>query len=97
MKLIFRWNFVSQMIFITAFLFPAAGIGQSLPEGRGRDVLLTACTVCHGMDNIIQPHKKFSAEEWEFYLYDMVARGAPMDEGDIETVKQYLIDNFAVR
>ncbi len=84
--------------FVYFFLMvPAMTVAQNLPEGQGRDILFTACTVCHGLENITQPHKSFTAEEWEFYVYDMVARGAPMNEDDIETVKQYLIDNFATR
>ena len=82
------------VLFITGFL-PLTVTSQSLPEGPGRDILFTACTVCHGLENITQPHKSFTEEEWEFYLYDMVARGAPMSEDDIERVKQYLVDNFA--
>jgi hypothetical protein len=94
---IFKWRFVSNLILTAALLFPVPGFTQTLPEGQGREILFTACTVCHGLDNITQPHKRFSAEEWEFYVYDMVARGAPVDEDDIETVKRYLIDNFAAR
>jgi hypothetical protein len=37
-----------------------------------------------------------SASDWEFTLYDMIARGAPVHEEQIEVVRQYLIDNFAV-
>ena len=35
-----------------------------------------------------------TAEQWEFILYDMIARGAPVHAEDIERVKQYLVDNF---
>ena len=89
-------GYLFNALFITVLL-PINATAQGLPEGPGRDILFTACTVCHGLENITQPHKSFTSEEWEFYVYDMVARGAPMNEEDIERVKQYLIDNFAVR
>ena len=89
-------GYLFDVLFIIC-LVPITADAQSLPEGPGRDILFTACTVCHGLENITQPHKTFTAEEWEFYVYDMVARGAPMNKDDIETVKQYLIDNFAAR
>ena len=72
-------------------------MGQGMPDGPGRDRILTACTACHGLDNITNPHKKLTAEEWEVYFYDMVARGAAIREDEMETVKQYLIDNYAVK
>jgi hypothetical protein len=74
----------------------AQGQGQSLPEGAGRDKMLVACTACHGLENITNPHKKLTAEEWEYYFYDMIARGANVQPGDMELVKNYLINSFAV-
>ena len=89
-------GYLLDVLFI-AVLLPFAATAQNLPEGPGRDILFTACTVCHGLENITQPHKSFTEEEWEFYVYDMVARGAPMNEDEIEMVKQYLVENFAER
>lgn len=66
-----------------------------LPEGEGRDVMISACTACHGLANIVNPHKPLSTEEWEYYLYDMVVRGAPVHQDDLEALRRYLVENFA--
>lgn len=77
-------------------LAPAASSGgQALPEGEGRDEMIAACSACHSVSNILNPHKEFTAEEWEFYLYDMVARGAPVYEEDLEAIRKYLVENYA--
>lgn len=67
----------------------------ALPEGEGREAMLAACTACHGLANILNPHKPLSAQEWEFYLYDMVARGAPVYEEDLDAIRRYLVENFS--
>ena len=63
------------------------------PEGEVRDTVLLVCSQCHPLTRIIDG--EMTAEEWEFTLYDMIARGAPVHADDIEPVRQYLIDNFA--
>ncbi len=65
-----------------------------LPEGPGRDAMLRACTACHPLTRITE--NDLDADEWAFTLYDMIARGAPLHAEDLEAVRQYLIDNFAV-
>ena len=64
------------------------------PEGRARDAVFQACTPCHPLTRISD--NDLDADEWEFTLYDMIARGAPLHEEDLEAVRRYLIDNFAV-
>ncbi len=55
--------------------------------------MFLACVQCHPLTRITDGD--LNAEEWEFTLYDMIARGAPIHEEDLELVRQYLIDNFA--
>lgn len=97
MKNIIRWAQIAILTLATTFLLPVSGQAQDLPAGPGRDRMLTACTACHGLENITNPHKKLTAEEWETYFYDMVARGAAVEKDEMEDVKQYLIKNFAVK
>lgn len=67
---------------------------QGLPEGEGLQVVVVACTQCHGLDRLTDI--RLSATEWENALYDMMARGAIVEEKDLVTIKKYLVDNFAV-
>ncbi len=77
-----------------AVLCPAPGWGQGpFPEGEGRDKVILVCSQCHVLTRITD--NDLSAEEWEFTLYDMIARGAPLHEADLENVRRYLIENFA--
>lgn len=62
------------------------------PEGEVRDTVLLVCSQCHPLTRIIDGD--MTTEEWEFILYDMIARGAPVHAEDIERVRQYLVDNF---
>ncbi len=79
----------------TILLMPSLGWGQSpFPEAKVRNTVLLVCSQCHSLTRIMDGD--LNAEEWEFTLYDMIARGAPVHEEDLDLVKQYLIDNFAI-
>jgi len=69
--------------------------GQGLPAGKGMDVVALVCTQCHGLDYLVRANGLYSAETWENALYEMIARGAPVEEKDREVVLKYLIDSFA--
>ena len=87
---------VSILLAVAALpLLPILAWSQGpLPEGPARDALLQACTACHPLTRITE--NDLDADEWAFTLYDMIARGAPLHEEDLEAVRQYLIDNFAI-
>jgi hypothetical protein len=68
---------------------------QSLPPGPGVEIISVVCTQCHGIDYIVQASGKLTREGWENALYDMIARGAPVEEKDREVLLKYLQDNLA--
>ncbi len=80
---------------VAATLFcPATGRAQGpFPEGEARDTVIVVCSQCHVLTRITD--NDLDAEEWEFMLYDMIARGAPLHERDIESVRRYLVEHFA--
>jgi len=79
----------------TIFLCPIVGWVQGpFPTGPGRNTVLMVCSQCHALTRITD--NDLNAEEWEFTLYDMIARGAPLHENDVDTVRMYLIENFAI-
>lgn len=79
---------------VTVILCPVPGWVQGpFPAGEARDTVIVVCSQCHVLTRITD--NDLSAEEWEFTLYDMIARGAPLYESDLETVRRYLIENFA--
>lgn len=81
---------------LAGVLAPMPALSQDAAANRGMEIAVQACTYCHGFNNIAQSHKQLTAEEWEFYFYDMVSRGAPIYEEDMDAVLQYLIDTYAV-
>lgn len=68
---------------------------QSLPSGEGSELVSIVCTQCHGLDYLAKASGKYSRAEWENSLYDMIARGAPVEEKDREVLLKYLQDNLA--
>ena len=85
----------STLIFLTLLYVPGLAWAQGLPEGEDRDKVIMACSACHGLDNIFNASNPLSAEDWEFYVYDMIARGAPVRQEDTQDIIDYLVDNFA--
>ena len=95
MKTNSRWSLTVAPMMAAAFLIPIIASSQApFPEGRARDAVFLVCTQCHPLTRITD--NDLTAAEWEFTLYDMIARGAPLHEADLEAVRQYLIENFAV-
>ncbi len=64
-----------------------------LPDGRGKDVVLTVCTMCHDLKRIRQGNR--SPEEWMETLNSMLNEGAPLSDADYPVVLAYLAKNFA--
>jgi cytochrome c5 len=64
-----------------------------MPDGRGKDVVLSVCTQCHDLTRIKRGRR--SPEEWEETLNAMLNEGAPLSDRDYPIVLQYLSNNFA--
>ena len=88
------------LIYSLFLLISLAGVvsnssAQTLPAGKGAEIVAVVCTQCHSIDYIIQASGKLTRAEWENALYDMIARGAPVEEKDREVILKYLQDNLA--
>jgi len=64
-----------------------------MPDGRGKDVVLNICTMCHDLARIRNGRR--SPEEWQETLNSMLNEGAPLSEQDFPIVLAYLAKNFA--
>jgi cytochrome c5 len=71
------------------FLFRNHG---PLPEGKGKDILLNTCTVCHDLGRV-RIHT-VSREEWEETLLAMLNEGAMLSDQDFPVLLNYLARNF---
>ena len=81
------------MVGLIVFSSGASWSQDIFPAEPSRDTLFLVCAQCHSLNRITTA--KLTAEEWEFTLYDMISRGAPVREREIDALKKYLIDNFS--
>jgi cytochrome c5 len=78
---------------ILAAFLPAASIqAQDLPDGAGKELVMTVCTQCHDTARIVT--KKKTKEEWNELVDSMAARGAKASDEEFETIVAYLAKYF---
>ena len=65
-----------------------------MPQGRGRDIVLNICTMCHDLTRV--QRSRHTPEEWEDILVTMLNEGAPLSDEDFPVVLNYLARNFGV-
>ncbi|MBI3950991.1 MAG: helix-hairpin-helix domain-containing protein [Acidobacteria bacterium] len=63
-----------------------------LPEGEGKQIVLSACVQCHGLGETVS--HRMDAKSWETVVNDMAARGAQLLPGESEVLIQYLAQHF---
>lgn len=63
-----------------------------LPAGQGRDLVLGACTQCHGVKHIFL--YRVGQSGWKTTVENMVLRGAQLLPPEAETAIDYLVANF---
>lgn len=68
---------------------PAA---SPLPPGEGREIVVAACTQCHGPNAFTQLRQ--GPEAWRFLVYDMILRGTQLRSSEVQPVVNYLAANF---
>lgn len=89
-----RTSLLAGALLLALLVVASAVRGQAdYPDSPGRDTLFLACTQCHSLGKMSTA--KLSAADWEFIVYDMIARGAPVHQEDIRDLTRYLQDNFA--
>jgi cytochrome c5 len=74
---------------LTAYLAKNHG---PLPDGPGKDIVLTVCTQCHDLQRVRR--QRSSAEGWAEILDTMLNEGAPLSAEDFPVVLRYLARNF---
>jgi len=64
----------------------------TLPDGTGKDVVESHCTVCHGLDRVTS--SKRTSAGWDAILQRMVFLGAPVSGDEVKTITAYLDTNY---
>lgn len=76
---------------------PAAAAAAELPEGRGREILLTSCTWCHDLREVTKFRGFYSRAQWRDIVVTMVEYGTKLDGGDVEVLADYLTEHLGRR
>lgn len=80
------------LLWLGAMVPPATG-QEAFPDEPGRDALILACTQCHSLGKMAVA--RLTKDDWEFVVYEMIGRGAPVHEEDLADILKYLQNNFA--
>jgi cytochrome c5 len=65
---------------------------SSLPEGKGKDLVATACVGCHGLDVVVS--RRATANDWRSTVNTMIDHGAQVSTGDAAVIIAYLAEHF---
>ena len=71
----------------------SANAATTMSEGAGKEIVETVCTQCHGL-NTVSSAGYGSRGEWRNVVDDMVSRGAPLRDDEIDVVAEYLAATF---
>jgi competence protein ComEA len=69
---------------------PAAA--DDLPDGKGKELILRACTGCHKAEEIAV--YRFTKDEYQAIVYRMGDRGAQATRAELDVIADYLFEHF---
>jgi cytochrome c5 len=74
----------------------AAGQPQAseLPEGEGKAILQTVCTVCHSLKEVTKFSGFYSRENWRDIIGTMISDGANLKDAQVPVLVDYLTRTF---
>ena len=72
----------------------AGAASDQLPDGAGRQILMTACVACHGLREVTKFRGFYTRLQWRDIVLTMVDYGAPVGEKDAEVLTDYLTANL---
>jgi cytochrome c5 len=71
---------------------PASVPLSVLPEGKGREVVISACALCHPIDLVVQQRR--TQDEWDTLISRMADHGARASDAEQQVVFEYLVLHF---
>jgi len=77
---------------ILLLLFTALMMASDLPDGKGKDVVETACSECHSLERIKAERR--DEEGWNSLIHEMIENGAAINGNDMPVIVAYLVKNF---
>jgi virginiamycin B lyase len=84
---------IGPLVMAALLCWAIAARGQAtLPEGSGKDIVETKCSVCHGLQQVTRAG--YSHDGWQNVVAMMVNVGAKLSPAEASTVVDYLAKNF---
>jgi competence protein ComEA len=69
-----------------------SALGQTLPDGPGKETFQAICSRCHAPDAVIG--KQGSKQWWQSKVTEMLQEDTDVQESDVDTIVAYLAKNF---
>lgn len=70
--------------------------GVELPEGTGKEILVSECLNCHELAALELFSSFYDRSSWRSLVISMRANGAEVDDAEVELVSDYLARHFGV-
>ena len=77
---------------ILLLFFATLMMASDLPDGKGKDVVETACSECHSLERIKAERR--DEEGWNSLIHEMIENGAAINGNDMPVIVAYLVKNF---
>jgi len=87
-----KQNRIHRAALLAGLAFTLHADDALLPEGKGREAVENACTVCHTPDRIMK--QSLTADQWRSEVRTMIENGASLNDNEWEPVVAYLTRNF---
>jgi competence protein ComEA len=82
-----RFGFLVCLLALTA-------VGQTLPDGPGKETFQTVCSTCHSPNAVIG--KQGTRQWWQSKVTEMLQESTDVAASDVDTIVAYLAKNFPV-
>jgi cytochrome c5 len=86
--------FLATIIIASVAWGAAQNAQQQLPEGEGKKILETACTVCHSLKEVTKFQGYYARENWRDIVRTMIADGAALTDAQVPVLVDYLTKTF---
>lgn len=74
---------------------PAQAVApEQLPQGAGRQILMSACTSCHNLREVTKFNGFYGREQWRDIVLTMMDYGAPVNAKEVEVLTAYLTEHL---
>src|SRR6266513_2459346 len=86
--------FIATIVMAAALFGATQNAQQPLPEGEGKKIIETACTVCHDLKEVTKFQGYYARENWRDIVRTMMADGAQLKDEQIPVLVDYLTKTF---